>query len=121
MLGKIQWCVSELMDVIKGLQVTHLEKLVLLFECQLKDSTLPEDKHPCRVNRMVWERAPIDILVMRSLLEYFPTDSVEPRQCKIIHCESEKITINNPPAEMVNIIIHSNCRSRKISAIILIC
>ena len=91
------------MDVIKRLRVTHLNELGLWPDCKLSDSPLPEDKHLCHVNTTRWE-APVDILVMRNLLEIFPSDSVKLVKCKILseQCEADKITINNPPTEMVN-------------------
>ena len=101
-LGGIHWTVSDVMDVIRGLCVTHLDKLTLESPCDLRDSLLPEEKHLCHVNTLTWQ-APVDILVMRTLLECFPSDSAKLDKCKILHCESEKIAINSPPREMVSL------------------
>ena len=101
-LGDIHWTVSDLMDVIRGLCVTHLDKLALMPDCELRNSLLPEDKHLCHVNTLILE-APIDILLMRTLLECFPSDSVELETCKILptQCDADKIVINKSPTEMV--------------------
>ena len=101
-LGDIHWTVSDVMDVIRGLCVTHLDELTLNPICDLRDSPLPEEKHLCHVNTLTWQ-APVDILVMRTLLECFPSDSVKLDKCKILYCESEKIAINSPPREMVSL------------------
>ena len=100
-LCDIDWSVTDVMDVIRGLRVTHLDKLSLSLGCKLRDSALP-DKHLCHLYTLVWWAAPVDILVMRTLLECFPSHSVRLHDCEILHCE-EKITITNPPAEMVSL------------------
>ena len=97
----IDWSVTDVMDVIRGLRVTHLDALMLLYGCKLRDSALP-DKHLCHLDTLWWMTAPVDIRVMRTLLECFPSDSVRLDYCEILHCE-EKITITNPPAEMVSL------------------
>ena len=81
--------------------MTHLDKLTLCDDCELRDSALP-DKDVCNVDTLTWH-APVDILVMRTLLECFPFYSVKLHKCKILHRESEKITINSSPGEMVSI------------------
>ena len=92
------------MGVIRGLCVTHLDELRLLPDCELRDSPLPENKHLCHVNTLTW-RAPVDISVMRTLLEGFVSGSVKLDKCKILHYESEMISINSPPIEMASIYI----------------
>ena len=100
-LNKLHWTVSDLVDLIRGLHVTHLDELVLRPSCELSDTPL-RDKHICHVNALTW-RAPVDILVMRTLLECFTFDSVRLNKCKILYCEFEKIVSNNPPGEMVSL------------------
>ena len=100
-LCDIDWSVKDVMDVIRGLRVTHLDTLMLWPGCMLRDSALP-DKHLCHLYTLLWWKAPVDILVLRTLLGCFPSQSVTLDHCEILHCE-EKITITNPPTKMVSL------------------
>ena len=71
--------------------ISHVTCLLLL-----------EDSHLCRVNTLTW-MVPVDILVIRTLLEYFPPFSVRLDKCKILHSESEKLAINSAAHEMVSL------------------
>ena len=100
-LDNVHWSVAYLMNVFRGLRVTHLDQLILGRDCKLRDSPLP-DKHLCHLNTLTWW-ASVDILVMRTLLDCFPSDSIKLEDCKILleRGGAEKITINNPSTEMV--------------------
>ena len=91
-------------------------------DCQLSDSPLPEIRHICNVSTTTWT-APVDVIVMRSLLDILPSDTLRLKRCSILPCAENEITLNNSPDVMVNIIhfidllIHlCSLRLREISA-----
>ena len=97
-MATIHWSVSDLMDVIRGLRVTHLDDITLMPECELSDS--PVDNHICPISKLTW-MAPVDILVMRTLLKCFTILTVEMESCRIMNCDTERVIFNRMPKQMV--------------------
>ena len=88
---------------MKGLGLSHLDGLILYPECQLIDSPLRNIRHICNVTITTWG-APVDFIVMRTLLKILPSATVELEGCRILPCKEKKMTLDNSPEEMVNIV-----------------
>ena len=98
----IRWTVANLIEVIQKLQVSKLECLQIQAGCELKHSPLPKNRHvSCQLNALSWWKAPVDIMVMNILLDWFPSVSVELDSCRILPRNEGKIIINRPPTQMV--------------------